>query len=514
MREYINLIQNLSEGTGIVGLSPGEITKYPQRFETFISYIKGRKPFTTKTGDEVVVDPREAKRFVELRAQDMFKGNLKARLTDGDEIALSQLAKTKDFGGGAATAGQDPSTAGKEALMVKPGQIGIVDINYPAEDFYDAIVSNPTLSSTDYGQVIQQLAKYIVAGEYVMLPDEYKGAEKEKVRKAIVDYAGEYLGVLALLYNRTRFPKKAQFQQWLGADINQISLNFPSKANNSLADSFASLTNNETNHKLNISSKGTGGGAAPAISGLFEVIPEHVKSDPNYSTVIDLIDICKNDSVLMSIFNLMDLVYSVSPESIDKRYLPFLPFSQKEPNLPALCKQSNDSRKTANPIGLPKKYKTLWSNVTGGGTEGGKVLYGIRKQVDEAINKKDAIPEFKDAILQILEMNFIQQYCDYKGGELTFATQWPAKLDGKISLENKASTTDPVSNGFSFKLGRTDSSVSSEPGEPEVDGAPTLGDIEDVGQDIAEPKIKNSKVRAFAKPEPESNAGVGRKKRK
>ena len=111
-------------------------------------------------------------------------------------------------------------------------------------------------------------------------------------------------------------------------------------------------------------------------------------------------------------------------------------------------------------------------------------------------------------------MNFIQQYCDYKGGELTFATQWPAKLDGKISLENKASTTDPVSNGFSFKLGRTDSSVSSEPGEPEVDGAPTLGDIEDVGQDIAEPKIKNSKVRAFAKPEPESNAGVGRKKRK
>jgi hypothetical protein len=512
MRDLLNIIKLLSEGTGVVGMTAGEITKYDARFKTFIDYIKGRKPFTTMDGNEVIIDPREAKRFLDLRAQDMFKGSLKARTTDGDEIALSQLAKTKDFGGGAVAAGEDPSSAGKEALIVKPGQIGIVDKIYPAEDFYEVIARNPALSGTDYGQVIQQLAKYIVSGEYVMLPEEYKGKDKEKARKAIVDYAGEYLGVLALLYNRTRFPKKAQFQQWLGAGIDQIAVEFPSKATNNIADSFATLTNSSTNHTLNISSKGTGGGAAPAISGL--VVPDHVKTDPNYATVVEIIDICKNDSVLMSVFNLMDLVYSVSPKSIDKRYHPFLPFSQKEPNLPALCKRSNDSRKSANPIGMPKKYKALWSNVTGAGTEGGKILYGIRKEVDEAINKKDAIPEFKDAILQILEMNFIQQYCDYKGGELTFSTQWPAKLDGKISLENKASTTDPVSNGFSFKLGRTNDSVSSEPGEPEVDGAPTLGDIEDVAQDIAEPKINNQKVRAFAKPEPQAATGVGRKKRK
>jgi hypothetical protein len=512
MREYINLIQQLSEGTGIVGLSAGEIIKYDARFKKFIEYIEGKKPFTTVDGDKVIVDPREARRFLNLRAQDMFKGSLKARLSDGDEIALSSLAKTKDFGGAAPEAGQDPSSAGKEALLVKPGQIGIVDQNYPAEDFYDVIASNPTLSGTDYGQVIQQLAQYIVSGEYVMLPQEYKGAAKEKVRKAIVDYAGEYLGVLALLYNRSRFPRKAQFQEWLGGDINQISLNFPSKANNNLADSFATLTNSTTNHTLNISSKGTGGGAAPAISGL--VIPEHVKSDPNYATVVEMIDICKNDSVLMSIFNLMDLIYSVNPKAIDERYHPFLPFSQKEPKLPALCKQSNDSRKSANPIGIPKKYKSLWSNVTGGGTEGGKVLYGIRKQVDEAINKKDAIPEFKDAILQILEMNFIQQYCDYKAGELTFATQWPAKLDGKISLENKASTTDPLSNGFSFKLGRTDNSVSSEPGDETVADPDTGLDTDDDFMSKADslaggsaPKKAKSKTSA-----PEVG-NVGRKKR-
>jgi hypothetical protein len=156
---------------------------------------------------------------------------------------------------------------------------------------------------------------------------------------------------------------------------------------------------------------------------------------------------------------------------------------------------------------MPKKYKSLWSNVTGGGTEGGKILYGIRKQVDEAINKKDAIPEFKDAILQILEMNFIQQYCDYKGGELTFATQWPAKLDGKISLENKASTTDPLSNGFSFKLGRTDNSVSSEPSEEEIDDTGSEEDFTSAAADIA-----GASKRSKTTDKPEVG-NVGRKKR-
>jgi hypothetical protein len=509
MREFINIIEQLSEGTGIVGLSAGEIIRYDARFKTFIDYIQRRKPFTTIEGEEVIIDPREAKRFLDLRAKDMFRGTLKARTTDDEEISLSKLAKTKDFGGAAPSAGQAPSSAGKEALLVKPGQIGIVDQDYPAEDFYQVIASNPVLSSTDYGQVIQRLAEDIVSGGSVILPAEYKGSAKEKVRKAIVDYAGEYLGVIALLYNRSRFPRKAQFEKWLGGSINDLTLNFPSKANTNLADSYATITNPNTSHTLNISSKGTGGGAAPAISGL--VIPEHVKSDPNYANVVELIDICKNDSVLMSIFNLMDLVYSVSPESIDDRYHPFLPFSQKEPDLPALCKRSTDSRKSANPIGMPKKYQSLWSNVTGGGTEGGKVLYGIRKQVDDAINKKDAMPEFKDAILQILEMNFIQQYCDYKGGALTFATQWPAKLDGKISLENKASTTDPLSNGFSFKLGRVDNSVSSEPGETPVNSLDSEEDFTSAAANIASgtrAKPKKSDDLKVAKV-----GDVGRKKR-
>lgn len=509
MREFINLIQNLSEAA--VGLSAGEILKYESRFNKFIEYIKGRKPFTKLDGAEVTIDPREAKRFTDLRNQDMFKGSLKARTTDGDEIPLSQLAKTLDFGGAAVAAGQDASEGGKEGLIVKPKDIGITDKDYPAEDFYNVIATNKILASTDYGQVIQNLAEYIVAGEYVMLPEEYQGKDKEKVRKAIVDYAGEYLGVLALLYNRSRFPRKAQFQQWLGGGLDELTLNFPQSATTNLADSYANITNRKTSHTLNISSKGTGGGAAPAISGL--KVPDYVRKDPNFENAVALIDICQKQSTLQQAFSVMDLIFSINPQSINKKWHKYLPFSDASPDLPELCKASIASGKTTKPIGLPNKYRALWSDVSGGGTEGGKVVYAIRKEVADSINNKDGVPEFRDAVLQILEMNFIQQYCDYKGGELTFATQWPAKLDGKISLENKCSTVQPTANGFSFKLGRTDDSVSSEPGEPEVDGAPTAGDdVEDVAQDITEPSRR--KEPKTVKPVDTDTGGVGRKKRK
>lgn len=504
MRDLINLIQTLSEAA--VGMSAGEIMKYESRFEKFIEYIKTRKPFTTVDGEEVILDPREAKRFVDLRDQELFKGSLKARTTTGEEISLSKLAKTTDFGGAAVAKGQEATAGGKEGLIVKPSQIGITDKDIPAENFYEVITKNKVLNSTDYGKVIQNLAEYIVSDEYVMLPEEYQSKEKEKVRKAIVDYAGEYLGVLALLYDRSRFPRKAQFQEWLGADIGQLTLNFPSKANTNLADSYAVIKNPNTSHTLNISSKGTGGGAAPAISGL--KVPEHVRSDPNFDSAVKFIDICQKEGTLQQAFTAMDLIYSINPKAIDSKWHKFLPFSSKSSNLPELCKQSIMSGKTKNPIGLPEKYQPLVAGVGGGGTEGGKVIYSIKKEVADAVNNKNGIPNFGDAVLQILEMNFIQQYTDYKGGELTFATQWPAKLDGKISVENKSSSTEPTAGGFSFKLGRVDNDVSSEPGEPRIDDEPE--DLAKAASSIVDKKLpiepnKTNKV---------ANMGVGREKRK
>lgn len=483
MRDLLNIIQILSEG--VVGLSPGEILKYNWRWDKFIEHIQQKKPFTTIDGDEVVLKPSEADRFLKLRKKNLFKGALYAESMTGDPIPLSQLAKTGDFGGSAPRAGEKPEQGGKEALLVKPTQIGITDMDINAADFHNTIKRNKVLSETEYGKVIQNLADYIIAGEYVMLPEEYRGKEKEKIRKAIVDYAGEYLGVLALLYNRSRFPRKQQFLEWLGGDVGELTLNFPSEIANPLADSKGTITNKRTNRTLNISSKGTGGGAAPAISGL--TIPDSILTNKKYKNVVTIVNICKTPPVLMSVFKFIDFLYEVNPKAIDEKYHKFLPFLVKEPELPLLCKQSIASKKQLKPIKLPAKYNSLFKNVNGAGTDGGRLIYGIREEIQTAINKRDAIPEFRDGVLEILEMNFIQQYCDYKGGELVFSTQWPAKLEGKIALDNKASTNDPTSNGFSFKLSRTEEG-GDEPnqGIAEPDSGATIDEPE-IAQDVAEP---------------------------
>jgi|GEM_PF-3150553 len=501
MRNLIDLFQNLTEA---VGLSAAEITKYEKRFLTFINKIKSRSPFTTTNGDEVIIDSREASRFEELYAANKFTGAMKARLTTGGEIPLSQLAKTGEFGGAAAAAGQEASSAGKEGLLVKPSTIGITDKNISSADLYEVIKSNPVLNSTDYGKVIIQLAEYITAGEMVVIPEEYTKSDKKQVLKAIVDYAGEYLGVLALVYNQSRFPKRADFEKWLGGSTEELTLNFPASANNNLADSFATITNAKTGHRLNISSKGTGGGAAPAISGL--KIPDYIRSDPNFTAAVEFIDLCQSKGTLAQAFDAMDLIYTANPEAINKKWHPYLPFASKNPKLEMLSKKSIDDKKHRVDTALPEKYERLYSDIASAtASAGGKLVYAIKKEVASAINDREGIPEFKEAVLQILEMNFIQQYADYKSGQLTFATQWPAKLDGHISVVNKSSAVDPTSGGFSFKLGRTDDSVSSEPGEPEVDGLASAAEFTSAAADIVNPKRTEKETGELN--------GVGRRKR-
>jgi hypothetical protein len=470
MRELLNIIDIILEATN---LSPSEMTgiRHVERFKKFIDYIENSKPFTIVTGGEVILDPSEAERFQSMYDNGTFKGIIKAKTIDGNMIPLGQLVKTTDFGGAAAAAGSTGEEAGKEAFIVKPSQIGITDKNISAKKLPRVIQSNEALLQTDYGQVIIQASKDITDAGVAILPKEYTTEDKEKIRKAIIDYAGEYLGVQALIQGVSDFPKRKEFIEWLGTDLESLTIVFPGAANNNLADSFASIKNNETSHTLNISSKGTGGGAAPAISGL--KIPDRIVRSRKLANAIKFINICKNEDTITQAFSAMDLIYSISPKSIDKKWHKFLPFSDKTPNIVALSKNniSYDKKRKKINLGdprLPAKFQSLVDSIKGDGTDGGKLVYGIKREVANAINNNDAIPEFKNTILEILEMNFVQQYTSHKKGKLIFSTQWPAKLDGNISVENKSSTTAPAAGGFSFKLGKTDSSVSSEPGEPKV----------------------------------------------
>lgn len=511
MRDLLTILETLSEATGVGNLAPSEFNMRPNRFATFISKIQGNAPFTTIDDKEVIIAPNEAERFNGIWDNKNFKFIDKsaqtAQLAPGSMyngqsvISLSKLKKTVEFGGAGVAAGADPTTGGKGSYQVKPAHIGICDVDIPATDLYKIISTNTTLNSTDYGKVIINLATYIVSGESVTLPEDIQ--KNDKLRAAIQDNAGEYLGVLALLYNRSRFPKAEQFQAWLGASIGEMTLRFPSTETEALADSYATISNKKTKHSINISSKGKNGGAAPSIkTGL--KIPDHLKSNPKLKNAIQFVDMCIKQTTVNQAFDGIDIIYKAKPSSISKIWHQFLPFS----NNPKL-KQAIHARFKGEEVKLPAAFKPIIAGVASKeANDGGKIFYAMKKEVEIAVNERDALPEFKDMVLEILEMNFVQQYTDYQAkhtGELTFATQWPAKLDGKITLENKCSAKGPFDNGFSFKIGRVDDSVSAEPGEAPVDDSDSFSD--DSAQSVAEPS-KTTKLNKQIK----DGGNVGRSK--
>ena len=441
MRDLLNLLDNvLAEAV----LSAAQITKYPERFDAFISHIQNNKPFYTVAGDEVVLKPSEAARFLKLKAAGQFKGGLTGMDADGNEWPLSSFRKTADFGGASAAPGDEETGAiSKEGAQVKPKQIGITDQAIPAQDLGNMIVNNPVLQSTDYGRVVIQMAQQIMNGEPATMPTEIR--KNEKVKKAIVDYAGEYLGVLALVSNQSEFPSRDKFLDWLGGDMSEMVLSFPSKENNPIADSFGTVTNPNNSHTINISSKGTGGGAAPSMSSL--KIPDHLRGKKEYQTAMDLIDLTQNKNLpsprsVSSVFQAMNLLHERLPDSIPKDFVPFLPWEQ------SIVAQVTNSLKNGTPM---PKYRSLFDKLDSKGNDGGKLTYVTKAAVMNIVNG-GKIPEFQAVVLEILDFNFIQQYATASGNTIKFYTQWPAKLDGEVTMETKSGGTDPSKGGFSFKL--------------------------------------------------------------
>ena len=450
MRDILNLLENiLSEAST---LAANELNKNTPRFNTFIEFIKTGKPFYTVTGEEIIADPSEADRFLELKQNNKLEGRLGIVATDGKQYPLSGIMKTAEFGGHAAKpgvpgepadVGDRPQAVGKEGALVKPSQIKITDQNIPAGALGSAIINNPVLKSTDYGRAVIECARQIMAGQPATLPPEIM-AQSKGVVPAIRDYATEYLGVLALVYNQTNFPSRDAFLKWLGGNIESIILNFPTKANTPLADSYASLTNPTTDHQINISSKGKGGGAAPAISKLD--IPDQLYKKKQYRDALAFVEICKQKGVAMQAFTAMDYLNQLAPSYIPEKFRPFLPFTDE------IKTAAMESVRNNTPL---PEYESLWADVkfkSEDASDGGKLIYAIKNGVVESINA-GAIPNMQAVILEILDYNFVQQYSDLNKNTLVFHTQWPAKLDGHVEMSHKSSAKGPSDGGFSFKLG-------------------------------------------------------------
>jgi hypothetical protein len=479
MRDILNLLDTINEE---VGLAPSELTRYEDRFQKFVDHIAKGLPFYTlqtvngmppKT--EVVLDPAEAKRFADLYNQNRFKGRITGKDQEGNQWPISVFKKTKEFGGESLKPSDTAEMVGKESAGLKPNKIGITDQPFKASQLGQIIINNTVLKSTPHGRVVIECAKSIVAGQTPTLPKEV--IDNTQLTAAITDNAGEYLGVLALLHGLSNFPNQAEFLKWLGGSLSSLTLVFPSNETTNIADSYATIINPTTEQQINISSKGSGGGAAPALSGL--KVPEHLKKKRSFRTAIDLIELTKNENLpepysISQVFQAMNLLWERVPAAIPPVFKPFLPWPQ------TIIDEVNASRRAprGQRVDLPK-YKKITSMVDSTGTDGGKLTYVTKKAVAAIVNS-GAVPGFQPAILEILDYNFIQQYtklANKKTGALAFNTQWPAKLSGVVTMEVKSSATDPTGGGFSFKLGQANITKESEvPIERELLGSEkTLG---------------------------------------
>lgn len=437
-----NEFKTLIEAEGNTTLKTANLDSNPPRFQNLINNIRSRHPLYLTDGTPVIIKPAEADRLEQLKADEMFKGQIKLTAEDNQVWALSQFLKTKDYGGQAVPPGlEDEVGMTKEAAALKPSDIGLGDREIQAGNLGKEIINNPSLQKTEHGKVVIGMANEILQGKMPAVPKI-----DPSVKQAINDYAGEYLGVLALVQGVSNFPNKKDFDNWLKSPIGNLTLVFPGKANTPLADSYA-LIDPTTGHQLNISSKGKGGGAPPSINSL--EIPEHLRDKPQYGTAIRFIEIIKDKSLpspttMSQVFEVMNLIHEVTPNALDSKFAKFLPWTtQKVTELLATRKKG-----TALP-----EYEELWANYTfkEAATDIGKLVYALKNECMQALNN-DAIPEFSATVLEILDYNFIQQDAKIIRGIMQFTTQWPAKLNATVTVESKAGATNMTKGSFSFKL--------------------------------------------------------------
>jgi hypothetical protein len=533
MRDLLNLLQTLNEEAKKATpktLTPAEILKRPGRYEAFINHIASGKDIKTVDGKLVKIDPSEAERIEALHNSPggtKFTGSIMLKI-DGSNmsIPLSSILKTKEFGGQKEGSANDDEESDEEAVAnsakaafgFNPANIKITDREISADQLGDLITSNAKLNASAPGKIVVLLAQEIMAGEGAILPEDIRGSAHKTLRSALTDDAGEYLGVLALLYRQSEFPKRKQFEEWLGGSIEDLVLRFPSKQNERLADSYAEIKNPETMHEVKISSKGSGGGAPPAMSGL--KIPDDMRRNKRFAALIEFIDMCVETPTKEQPFKAMNILYKHNPSAIPKKFNKFLPWTDRdydmaENSLQLFKKnQKEESR-------LPEKYRAVWADTVfkGDSSDGGRLMYMTKKAVMDSINMNDAIPNFEGGVMNILDMNFVQQYAEYKGGKIRFMTQWPAKLDGVVTIESKSGATDPTKGGFSFKLapkaGEFTGDVEGAEGEL---GAETGDDLaaQTVAQSDKSFNAAASKLTGgpdFSTPKPSAD-GVGREKRK
>lgn len=362
---------------------------------------------------------------------------------ENQSVAVSGLFKLPEWTGG---------RADKEKYELKPSHI-FPDGRFPADRVFDAVINNTVLQKTDYGQMVIKMAEEIRAGgkpSFADIPKQYQ--------KAIQDYAGEYLGVLALLNNTANFPTRDQWFKHLGvSNLNSIELFFPESVSNPLADSIGYFKNENTGNSILVSSKGKDG-AAPSMDGL--KIPDSLRTDEYADTIKFVETMQTKGTAFTQPFYGLNALQEIGV-SLPTHLNSLLPFSDTDIN--QILEWYGDKTFTKNRIDeLPQEYQVLLSEnvvlarIKDNAPLGGVIQYAVKTELKKAINVEKVLPKFEPMAREILQQNFIQIHAEIRNEFMEFDVLWPNKEmgKGKITLETKYGAAAASQGKMSFKVAR------------------------------------------------------------
>ena len=438
-----------------IGTKP-ENQKYIEPLNNLLA--KGSPLVVGIKGDKGTLQPEPNQTVNSL--QDTVKGTIDGEpaevkvsvLFKSDEIKL-ELARVE-----ALAKGLDPNevktTSSKEAYAVKPSDI-FADERFPAKQVFNEVINNSKLQEQEIGQVIIEMAKEIQDGNDA----QFKNIQKE-FQSAIRDYAGEYLGVLALIRGTANFPTRKEWLKHLGvSNIDSIFINFPTQSNFALGDSIGSFENAETGNMILISSKGGKMGAPPSLNSL--KIPDNLKGSPRYEQVVDFVETMQGASAAEQPFLGINKLFEIAPESINETVRKILPLSPQDINTLTNEYMDPSHNKDDWPTVLDEKYHPLvrlvdktYHKYKETATPGGLIHYIITRDIINSVNERNAMPEFESMAREILQKNFIQIFARPKGAVLGFDILWPnvEMATGKVKLYSKASSNEPKKAKMSFSV--------------------------------------------------------------
>jgi hypothetical protein len=379
----------------------------------------------------------------------LLNGNGHKIDADGNKVSVNQIKANELYKSSEliTAAGGRASVKDKEGMLVKPSHI-FPDGRFTAGKVFDAVIKNSVLKGTDYGQMVIQIAKEIQLGQ---IPNTSQ--IPENFVTGIRDYAGEYLGVLALLKGTANFPTRDKWLEHLGVtSLDDVELFFPAKSNNPLADSIGYFQNKQTGNSILVSSKGAKG-AAPSIDGL--KIPERLESSPSYKTIIEFIKTLQTKgSAFTQPFYAINYINEMNPEKISPEFRKILPITEDE--MEELAARNKAKLDTGDLKLFSAKFRNFAKryNIKLGMPVAGFIQYAVKKEIKRLVNDENIFPQFEPMAREILQENFIQIYANVKGNKLVFDVLWPNKemATGKITIESKYGANQAAQGKMSFNV--------------------------------------------------------------